>query len=84
MAEKNVDMGNKRRFTKNLVRFAKNPFGYAFWKRAHHNANSNPRYDHYEKLNKIELCMSGSLLRLLELSSITGTGPKLIKENVLG
>jgi hypothetical protein len=28
---KGVDKGNKRRFFKNALRFAKNPIGYAYW-----------------------------------------------------
>lgn len=32
MASKSSDIGNRRRFFKNLARFIKNPFGYAYWK----------------------------------------------------
>lgn len=31
LANKGVDKGNKRRFFKNVLRFAKNPYGYTFW-----------------------------------------------------
>lgn len=32
MAAKPADVGNRRRFFKNLARFVKNPIGYTYWK----------------------------------------------------
>lgn len=32
LARKNIDRGNKRRFTKNVLRFFKHPGGYIYWK----------------------------------------------------
>lgn len=31
-ASKSADVGNRRRFIKNIARFIKNPSGYVYWK----------------------------------------------------
>merc|ERR1711935_31739 len=46
MGRKYPDRGNKRRFTKNVVRFLKNPVGYTYWHNHVRIRAANPRMFH--------------------------------------
>jgi len=46
LSKKYPDRGNKRRFTKNLFRFVKNPFGYTYWHNVQRLITWNPRHLH--------------------------------------